>query len=119
MNTAFKVLITAIFVASLIPVAIGLFLGVDTSGWDASWVTIWNLLPLFAILIALALFAAMIVIRRGGIGAFAPFVIPGGAEWFFTHTSEIALTAAVVLAGTYAIRNMRKLARSDTEPAIR
>lgn len=119
MDTAFKVLVTAIFVATLIPVAISLFLGVDTSGWDATWVTIWDLLPLFAILIALALFAGMIILRRrGGIGAFAPvWFIPGVSETVLMHTAETALALGVALAGTYAIRRMRRLARSDTQPS--
>jgi hypothetical protein len=118
LNTVFKVLITAIFVAALIPVAISLFLGVDTSSWDATWVTIWNLLPLFVILIALALFVGMIVLRRGGFGAFAPvWFIPGVSEAFALYTAEIALTSAVVLVGTLTIRRMRRLARSDTSPA--
>lgn len=112
-----RILITFIFVATLIPVAFSIFLTADTSGWDAQWVTIWNLLPLFAILVVLSIVAGWVVMkRRGGGGmAFAPlFLMPGVNEALMTYTAEIAVTLGMIVAGVAAVRTVRqkRLARS-------
>jgi hypothetical protein len=116
-NTPFKILINFVFIAALIPVAVGLMLAVDTSGWDATWVTIWNLLPLFAILAVLAIVAGFVYMKRGGFGAFVPaWLIPGVPEAFALYTAEIAVFAGVAVISVWAIRRMRRIGRSDPVP---
>lgn len=111
MQRPFQILMTLIFVAALIPVGISIFLSTDTSGWDATWVTLWDLAPLFAILAVVAIVAGFVVIRRGGFGAVLPVWMVPGVE---TYTAEIALAMGVGLIGIFAIRQMRRMARSDT-----
>lgn len=114
MDRPFKILMTLIFVAALIPVGISIFLSADTSGWDATWVTLWDLAPLFAILAVVAIVAGFVIIRRGGFGAIVPiWMIPGVSE----YTAEIAFAMGVAVIGIVAIRRMRRLARSDPERA--
>lgn len=114
MSRPFSILMTLIFVAALIPVGIAIFLGTDTSGWDPTWVTLWNLAPLFAILAVVAIVAGFVVVRRGGFGAILPvWMVPGVNEYM----AEIALAMGVGLIAIYAVRTMRKLARSDMSEA--
>lgn len=50
-------LIGGILVANLLPTAIDQIVGVDTSAWGSTEVAIWDLLPLFLVLVPLAVFA--------------------------------------------------------------
>lgn len=114
MSQPFKILMTLIFVAALIPVGISIFLTADTSGWDPTWVTLWDLAPLFAILAVVAIVASFVLIRRGGFGAILPiWMVPGVNE----YTAEIAIAMGIGLIAIFAIRKARKLARSDISPA--
>jgi hypothetical protein len=122
MGAPMRILITFVFVATLIPVAISLFLDADTSGWDAQWVTIWDLLPLFAILVILSIVAGWVVMRRrGGSMAFAPvFLVPGVSQALTLYTAEIAVAVGMSIVGVAAIRQIRNRARSElSDPASR
>jgi uncharacterized BrkB/YihY/UPF0761 family membrane protein len=44
------VAVVVLVVALVIPIAINIFGDVDTSGWDANLVLIWDIIPLFALL---------------------------------------------------------------------
>ncbi len=59
-----KVLRVAFIVAILFPIIITQLDGVDTSGWDATLITIWNNLPIFLGIGVLFLF-----LKMGGIGS--------------------------------------------------
>lgn len=45
-----KTMQTLILVAILLPIGIAVYLDTNTTGWDTIWVTVWDLIPLMAIL---------------------------------------------------------------------
>lgn len=45
-----KVAISLILAAALLPAALGIFFGTDTTGWDVSTVAIWTVIPVIALL---------------------------------------------------------------------
>lgn len=50
LNLIITVAIALIVMAVLVPVAINEFVSANTTGWNSTWVTVWNIMPIFAFL---------------------------------------------------------------------
>lgn len=88
--SAFKgFLITVVLVVILVPLALNLLGAVDTSGWDATLVLIWDILPIVIGIVVLVGFLGFIG-RKAGAFAFAPVPIMG-TEFLIAAASGVVL----------------------------
>lgn len=83
-------LIAVLLAVIIVPAAISLLTDVDTSGWDATLVTIWNFLPLIVGIVVLVGFLGFIG-RRTGAFVFAPLPV-------FTNEVAIVVMSALLVA---------------------
>lgn len=115
MNPIVRILITAVLVVALVPVAISLFLGVDTSGWDPTWVTIWDLIPMLIIVIIVVLFIGMMILRSRGAFALSPVMLaPVDTAWI----AAFMIASALVYVGIEWRRHVGN-ARHSQLPSVR
>jgi hypothetical protein len=56
-------LVAAVLVAFLIPIAIGLLIAVDTTGWPAQLITVWENLPVIIGVVVLIVFVGYIKLK--------------------------------------------------------
>lgn len=112
MNPIMKILITSVLVVALIPVVIQLFIGVDTSGWDPAIVTLWELLPLIAVVTVLILFIGIGIARHRGAFALIPvWAIPVPMEYVALAMVPMAAVAIWYIGRTH-VRAAQRLESS-------
>lgn len=93
-----RILVIMVLAVALIPASIGLHAGVDTSGWDASVVSIWDIIPIIVMITVVLGFLGLGILKVSGRLAVVPVVGIAGipVEAFAVLTVAVLTFATVV-----------------------